>query len=48
VLAEAFAQDAVWRIDALCDVDNRASVRLLQALGFAQEGVLGRHSVHPM
>lgn len=47
VLAEAFAQTGVWRIDALCDVDNPASVRLLQALGFEHEGVLRRHSLHP-
>ena len=47
VLAEAFAQTPVWRIDALCDVDNRASARLFDALGFAQEGVLRRHSLHP-
>jgi RimJ/RimL family protein N-acetyltransferase len=37
----------VWRIDALCDVDNHASARLLHALGFAHEGVLRRHSLHP-
>ena len=47
VRAEAFEQAAVWRVDALCDVDNHASVRLLQALGFAQEGLLRRHSLHP-
>ncbi|MDO9315385.1 MAG: GNAT family protein [Burkholderiaceae bacterium] len=47
VLSEAFAQTPVWRIDALCDVDNHASARLLHALGFAHEGVLRRHSLHP-
>jgi RimJ/RimL family protein N-acetyltransferase len=47
VVSEAFAQDKVWRVDALCDVDNHASARLLRALGFAQEGVLRRHSLHP-
>lgn len=47
VLDEAFAQAPVWRVDALCDVENHASARLLQALGFAHEGVLRRHSVHP-
>jgi len=47
VLAEAFAQTSVWRVDALCDVDNHASARLLQALCFVCEGVLHRHSLHP-
>jgi len=47
VLVEAFAQTAVWRVDALCDVDNHASARLLQSLGFAHEGVLRRYGVHP-
>jgi ribosomal-protein-alanine N-acetyltransferase len=47
VLDEAFAQPCVWRVDALCDVDNQASARLLRALDFAEEGVLARHSLHP-
>lgn len=47
VLAEAFAQPSVWRVDALCDVDNHASSRLLRALSFVEEGVLCRHSLHP-
>ncbi|MBX9715740.1 MAG: GNAT family N-acetyltransferase [Burkholderiaceae bacterium] len=47
VLTEAFEQAAVWRVDALCDVGNEASVRLLSALGFENEGVLRRHSLHP-
>jgi [ribosomal protein S5]-alanine N-acetyltransferase len=47
VLAEAFEQPAVSRIDALCDVANPASMQLLLALGFQPEGVLRQHSVHP-
>lgn len=47
VLAEAFAQASVWRVDALCDVHNHASARLLRALRFVEEGVLCRHSLHP-
>lgn len=47
VLAEAFAQPGVERVDALCDVDNHASARLLDALGFEREGLLRRHSLHP-
>lgn len=47
VLDEAFAQGGVWRVDALCDVANQASARLLLSLGFVHEGVLQRHSLHP-
>lgn len=47
VLDHAFEQPAVWRVDAVCDVDNLASVRLLEALGLAREGRLARHTVHP-
>lgn len=44
---EAFRDPALWRLDALCDVENPASVRLLQALGWHCEGRLARHSLHP-
>lgn len=47
VVDEAFAQAQTHRVDALCDVDNHASVRLLQALGFGLEGVLRSHTLHP-
>lgn len=47
MLTEAFEQDSVWRVDALCDVDNPASARVLQAVGLVQEGILRRHSLHP-
>ena len=38
----------VWRVDALVDVDNSASARLLDRLGFDCEGRLRRHSLHPL
>lgn len=47
VIDEVFAHEAVWRVDAVCDLGNPASARVLQAVGFAQEGVLRRHSLHP-
>lgn len=47
VLAHALHQPGVWRVDALCDVDNTASARLLTALGLVREGLLRRHSLHP-
>lgn len=45
---QAFAEaPELWRIDALCDVDNQASARLLQAAGYACEGRLARMLMHP-
>jgi ribosomal-protein-alanine N-acetyltransferase len=40
-------REAVWRVDALCDVENLASARLLQSLGLQCEGRLARHALHP-
>jgi ribosomal-protein-alanine N-acetyltransferase len=47
VLDAALAQPAVWRVDALCDLDNAASARLLSRLGWLAEGVMRRAIVHP-
>lgn len=47
VLDHALALPQVWRVDALCDVDNVPSVRLLQALGLEREGLLRAHTLHP-
>lgn len=47
VLNEAWSQKEVQRIDALCDVDNAASARLLKACGFEHEGLLRRFSILP-
>ncbi len=45
---QAFAEvPELWRIDALCDVDNRPSARLLEAAGYACEGRLARMLMHP-
>lgn len=47
VLDHAFEQAHVWRVDALCDVDNAASAGLLERLGLRREGRLARHALHP-
>jgi RimJ/RimL family protein N-acetyltransferase len=47
VLEHAFTRTAVWRVDALCDVDNVPSQRLLSALGLRCEGRLAAHTLHP-
>jgi RimJ/RimL family protein N-acetyltransferase len=43
----AFAQPNVFRVWAVCDVDNEASARLLERNGFHQEGILRKWSLHP-
>lgn len=47
VLDHALAQREVWRVDAVCDVDNPASARLLERVGMALEGRLAAHGLHP-
>lgn len=47
VCAAAWLDPAVQRLDALCDVENTASARLLARLGWTCEGRLRRHSRHP-
>lgn len=43
----AFAEPDVFRVWAVCDVDNEASAGLLERNGFHQEGILRKWSVHP-
>jgi ribosomal-protein-alanine N-acetyltransferase len=42
-----YAQPAVSRVWAFCDIDNAASAGLLEHLGMTREGVLRRWNVHP-
>ncbi len=43
----AFTIPSVFRVWAVCDLENVASARLLERNGFRQEGVLTKWSVHP-
>jgi RimJ/RimL family protein N-acetyltransferase len=47
VTAWALRQRSVYRIGAVCDVDNVASARVLEKAGFVREGLLRRWLVHP-
>jgi ribosomal-protein-alanine N-acetyltransferase len=40
-------QPSVFRIGAVCDVDNIGSVRVLEKSGFFREGLLRRLLLHP-
>ena len=39
--------EAIFRIWAVCDLDNFASARVLEKAGMQREGVLRRYILHP-
>jgi [ribosomal protein S5]-alanine N-acetyltransferase len=43
----AMRRDDIWRVGAVCDVDNFASARVMEKAGLEREGVLRRWLVHP-
>lgn len=43
----ALAQPAIFRIGAVCDVENVASARVMEKAGLVREGRLRRWLVHP-
>ena len=43
----AMRQDGIWRLGAVCDIDNLASARVMEKAGLAREGILRRWLVHP-
>jgi [ribosomal protein S5]-alanine N-acetyltransferase len=47
VLEEAFLDPAVERVQALCDVENLGSARVLEKAGMVFEGTLRSIGVHP-
>jgi RimJ/RimL family protein N-acetyltransferase len=47
VVTEAFRDPTIFRVWAMCDVGNQASVRVLEKIGMQREGTLRRMTVHP-
>ena len=43
----ALKQDGIYRVQACCDLENRASARVLEKIGMQREGVLRRWGMHP-
>ena len=43
----AMAQDEIWRLGAVCDIDNLASARVMEKSGLRREGILRRWLSHP-
>jgi len=47
VIDWGLSQDGIFRIWALCDVDNSASARVMEKIGMQREGILRRWMMHP-
>jgi [ribosomal protein S5]-alanine N-acetyltransferase len=47
VIGVALADPLIWRVWAVCDVDNRPSARVMEKAGMSFEGRLRRWMVHP-
>ena len=43
----AFAQPDIFRVQAICDVENIASARVMEKAGMTREGLLRRYILHP-
>jgi RimJ/RimL family protein N-acetyltransferase len=43
----ALKQQEIYRVWSVCDVDNRASARVMEKAGMKREGTLRRWSMHP-
>lgn len=43
----AFSLPNIYRVAAICDVDNRASARVMEKAGMSLEGRLRRFAIHP-
>jgi ribosomal-protein-alanine N-acetyltransferase len=47
LVAWALEQPEISRIWSVCDIENRASARVMERAGMSREGTLPRWSVHP-
>lgn len=47
LVAWALGEDSIYRVWALCDVENPASGRVLEKVGMRREGMLRRQMIHP-
>ncbi|MBU0510196.1 MAG: GNAT family N-acetyltransferase, partial [Chloroflexi bacterium] len=47
VIDWAFAQPEIYRVQAICDVENIGSARVMEKADMAREGLLRRYVLHP-
>lgn len=47
IIQWALQQESIYRVWAICDVENMASARVLEKAGMQKEGTLRRFTIHP-
>jgi len=47
VIVWALQQESIYRVWAICDVENFASARVMEKVGMQKEGILRRFASHP-
>jgi [ribosomal protein S5]-alanine N-acetyltransferase len=47
IIQWSLAQERIYRVWAVCDVENRASARVMEKAGMQKEGTLRRYMLHP-
>jgi ribosomal-protein-alanine N-acetyltransferase len=47
LVCQTLALSCIWRVWAVCDVENPASARVLEKAGLQREGMLRRYMIHP-
>ena len=47
IIQWALKQESLYRVWAICDVENLASARVMEKAGMQKEGVLRRFAIHP-
>jgi RimJ/RimL family protein N-acetyltransferase len=47
VVEWGLSQSQIYRVWAVCDVENAASARVLEKIGMQREGILRRYTMHP-
>ena len=47
VIDWAFAQPDIFRVQAICDVENFGSARVMEKVGMVREGMVRRYVLHP-
>jgi ribosomal-protein-alanine N-acetyltransferase len=47
VIEWIFSQPGIYRVQAICDMENIASARVMEKTGMVREGLLRRYVLHP-
>jgi len=47
IIQFAFTNEAIHRVCGICDVDNKASAKVMEKVGLTKEGILRKYIIHP-